>query len=94
MLGTSEEPGLARSIVRLGDELGLRTVAEGIEHDEQLAALRNFGCTLGQGYLFAAPMSETELSALLERSSVLPALSKRRSRLDRHGDDRPPVTHR
>ncbi len=71
LLGTSEEPGLTRSIVRLGHELGLRTVAEGIEHDEQLEALRDLGCSLGQGYLFAAPMSETELTALLERSSVL-----------------------
>jgi diguanylate cyclase (GGDEF)-like protein/PAS domain S-box-containing protein len=71
LLGTSEEPGLTRSIVRLGHELGLRTVAEGIEHDGQLEALRDLGCSLGQGYLFAAPMSETELSALLERSPVL-----------------------
>ena len=71
LLGTSEEPGLTRSIVRLGHELGLRTVAEGIEHDEQLESLRDLGCSLGQGYLFAAPMSEMELTALLERSSVL-----------------------
>ena len=62
LLGTTNEPGLARSIVRLGDELGLRTVAEGIERDEQLAALRQFGCTLGQGYLFAAPMSDAEIT--------------------------------
>ena len=40
--------------MRLGDELGLRTVAEGIEYDEQLAALQHLGCTLGQGYLFGA----------------------------------------
>ena len=70
LLGTTQEPGLARSIVRLGDELGLRTVAEGIEYDEQLAALQHLGCTLGQGYLFAAPMPEDEISAHLDRSAV------------------------
>jgi diguanylate cyclase (GGDEF)-like protein/PAS domain S-box-containing protein len=70
LLGTTQEPGLARSIVRLGDELGLRTVAEGIEYDEQLAALQHLGCTLGQGYLFAAPMHEDQISAHLVGSPV------------------------
>ena len=75
LLGTTNEPGLARSIVRLGDELGLRTVAEGIERDDQLAALRQFGCTLGQGFLFAAPMTEAELSAHLNGTAVLTPLT-------------------
>ena len=57
--------------MRIGDELGLRTVAEGIEYDEQLAALQHLGCTLGQGYLFAAPMHEDEISAHLEGPAVL-----------------------
>jgi diguanylate cyclase (GGDEF)-like protein len=71
LLGTTHEPGLARSIVRIGDELGLRTVAEGIEYDEQLAALQHLGCTLGQGYLFAAPMHEDEITAQLDGAAVL-----------------------
>ena len=68
---------MARSIVRIADELGLRTVAEGIEHDEQLAALRHLGCTLGQGYLFAAPMSPDAISAQLSgpcEPAVIPPL--------------------
>ena len=71
LLGTTNEPGLARSIVRLGDELGLRTVAEGIERDEQLAALRQFGCTLGQGFLFAAPMSDADIRTHLDGSATI-----------------------
>jgi diguanylate cyclase (GGDEF)-like protein len=71
LLGTTNEPGLARSIVRLGDELGLRTVAEGIERDEQLAALQQFGCRLGQGFLFAAPMSDSEIRAHLDGTAML-----------------------
>jgi EAL domain-containing protein (putative c-di-GMP-specific phosphodiesterase class I) len=39
----------------LAHELGLTTVAEGIETDRQLAWLINKGCTLGQGYLLARP---------------------------------------
>ena len=71
LLGTTNEPGLARSIVRLGDELGLRTVAEGIERDEQLAALRQFGCRLGQGFLFAAPMSDADIRTHLDGSATI-----------------------
>ena len=57
--------------MRLGDELGLRTVAEGIEHDEQLAALQQLGCTLGQGFLFAAPMSDDEIRTHLDGTATL-----------------------
>ena len=63
--------------MRLGDELGLRTVAEGIEYDEQLAALQHLGCTLGQGYLFAAPMREDEITAQLDGSAVARAGTSR-----------------
>lgn len=52
---------LARTIVALADTLQLRTVAEGIEDGEQHTALRALGCTLGQGFLFARPMTPAEL---------------------------------
>ncbi len=62
--------------MRLADELGLRTVAEGIERDEQLAALRHLGCTLGQGYLFAAPMTADDITTQLDGSATFaPALT-------------------
>ncbi|MDE0804216.1 MAG: EAL domain-containing protein, partial [Acidimicrobiales bacterium] len=37
----------------LGMQLGVDVIAEGIETDEQLAALRAMGCQLGQGYYFS-----------------------------------------
>ncbi|MGH2918765.1 MAG: putative bifunctional diguanylate cyclase/phosphodiesterase [Solirubrobacteraceae bacterium] len=43
------------AIVSLGHEMGLTVIAEHIERDDQLAALRRLGCPLGQGYLFAPP---------------------------------------
>jgi len=39
-------------------------VAEGIEHHEQLAQLRRLRCGMGQGYLFARPMSGEALRRL------------------------------
>jgi EAL domain-containing protein (putative c-di-GMP-specific phosphodiesterase class I)/CheY-like chemotaxis protein len=47
---------LVESIVALARRLGLRTVAEGIETEEQLEILLQLDCDMGQGYLFAKPM--------------------------------------
>lgn len=44
------------SIIDISKKLGLPTVAEGIETPEQMAALRELGCSIGQGYLFSKPV--------------------------------------
>jgi diguanylate cyclase (GGDEF)-like protein len=59
------DAALVRTIIALADSLGLRTVAEGIEDPEQLARLRDLGCALGQGYLFARPVAPEAATALL-----------------------------
>jgi EAL domain-containing protein (putative c-di-GMP-specific phosphodiesterase class I) len=71
-IGTeSDLTSLTRAIVGIGRDLGLETVAEGIEEAGQLAELRGMGCALGQGYLFARPLPPDELAALLGPGSVL-----------------------
>jgi diguanylate cyclase (GGDEF)-like protein len=57
---------IVRTVVALGDALGLRIVAEGVEHAAQAAALRGMGCAEAQGYLFARPMDAEALAASLE----------------------------
>lgn len=52
----AEVRAIARSIVRLGQELGLEVIAEGVETPLQLAALQELGCERFQGYLFARPL--------------------------------------
>jgi EAL domain-containing protein (putative c-di-GMP-specific phosphodiesterase class I) len=47
--------GLIATIIQLGRELELGTVAEGIESPEQLAQLRELGCDIGQGFLLGRP---------------------------------------
>lgn len=47
---------LLRSTIALGHALGLRVVAEGIEDDDTLQMLFNFGCDIGQGYLISRPV--------------------------------------
>ena len=53
---TPESAGLATAVVALGETLNLEVVAEGIEQSAQWATLRDLGCDLGQGFLFARPM--------------------------------------
>ncbi len=61
---TSDDDGpeLARAVVSLGETLGLDTVAEGIEFEEQVEALLALGCVAGQGFLFARAASLAQLS--------------------------------
>ena len=44
---------------------GCSVVAEGIESDAQLDALRRMGCDQGQGYLFAKPLEREAFEALI-----------------------------
>ena len=59
-------PALVRAITELARSLDLRTVAEGIEQPEQLAALRELGCDLAQGYLFARPADAARVAAMAD----------------------------
>ncbi|WP_245899304.1 putative bifunctional diguanylate cyclase/phosphodiesterase [Nonomuraea indica] len=59
---------LTRTIVRLGHDLGLIVVAEGIERPEQLELLREMGCTRGQGFLVARPMAARGVDSLMRTS--------------------------
>jgi len=61
----SDAWAFAHAIVALGQTLGLRIVAEGIEEPEQHVRLRALGCELGQGFLFATPLPADELRARL-----------------------------
>jgi EAL domain-containing protein (putative c-di-GMP-specific phosphodiesterase class I) len=64
-----DESALVRSIVKLGETLHLETVAEGIEQADQLAELRALGAGLGQGFLFARPLSPEDLSLFLAQDA-------------------------
>jgi len=58
-------PAVLTAVVELGQALGLRVIAEGIESRDQLARLRHIGCVLGQGYLFAHPLPGADARRLV-----------------------------
>jgi EAL domain-containing protein (putative c-di-GMP-specific phosphodiesterase class I) len=57
---------IVRTIVMLGNSLGLQVVAEGVEDVQQLAFLRELGCPFAQGFLFSQPVPHDAAAALLQ----------------------------
>ncbi|WP_072619364.1 two-component system response regulator [Spirulina major] len=56
---------IVQAIIALGHNLGIETIAEGIETAHQLAHLRALGCEYGQGYFFARPLPAAAAELLL-----------------------------
>lgn len=75
----TQNPAVVRAIIDLGRSLDLQTVAEGIEHAEQLTRFRDLHCNYGQGYLFARPAPHGDIEALLAQrrhGAPLPAATE------------------
>ncbi|GLQ88382.1 putative bifunctional diguanylate cyclase/phosphodiesterase [Dyella flagellata] len=51
---------LLESMVSMAQSLGLTVIVEGVEHDGELAVLREMGCPFVQGYLLGAPRPEID----------------------------------
>lgn len=58
------EKHIARAIIELAHNMDVIVTAEGIETEEQYEILFNFGCDLGQGYLFSKPVPAEEVEKL------------------------------
>lgn len=58
---------ICRAVLALADSMGLTVLAEGVETEVQLQALRGYGCTLAQGFLFGPPMSTDAITGLLQQ---------------------------
>jgi len=71
----TEDPNdaeIIRAIVAMAISLGLEVIAEGVEHEEQLALIVQQGCHLYQGYLFSKPLPLPDFRALLEHARQRP----------------------
>jgi diguanylate cyclase (GGDEF)-like protein len=71
---SSEDGAFAETIVQLGKNLHLQTIAEGIEHAPQLEVLRALGCQLGQGFYFTKGLQASEIDDLFLRNSQVESL--------------------
>ncbi|MHB1718172.1 MAG: putative bifunctional diguanylate cyclase/phosphodiesterase, partial [Acidimicrobiales bacterium] len=62
---SAQSAALVHAMVQLGDALGLETLAEGIEDEAQLQALRGEACRSGQGFWFSRPLRADDAEAFL-----------------------------
>ncbi|MCR2237242.1 EAL domain-containing protein, partial [Salmonella enterica] len=63
------------TVIALANQLGLTIVAEGVESDADLAALRQLGCSQVQGFLISQALPSDEFTRLLDEEA--PQLDER-----------------
>lgn len=66
MIVDKDKRAIVQTVLSLARALGMKTTAEGIETQEISDVLRRLGCSVGQGYLFARPMTAEMAYAFLE----------------------------
>jgi len=69
LLSEKEASAVVKAITDLAAALDMETTAEGVEQAEQVEALRAFGCTNVQGYLFSRPVPAGEVLPMLEAAA-------------------------
>jgi EAL domain-containing protein (putative c-di-GMP-specific phosphodiesterase class I) len=69
---------IVRTITTLAHTLGMTIVAEGVETEAQLAALRDLSCDFAQGFLLAHPAPSSEVHELLTSTRVTNTRAPRR----------------
>ncbi|WP_431633985.1 putative bifunctional diguanylate cyclase/phosphodiesterase [Dyella sp. KULCS107] len=72
MLESGQDTAVIRAVLDMAKAFSLETIAEGVETNEQCSALRQVGCTEGQGYLFARPLPAAEFA---ETFGILPPIT-------------------
>ena len=65
-----ESRAVVKAVIRLGHDLGLRVVAEGVEDEDQLRWLQDWGCDAAQGFLLGRPMPVHHLDDFLDQARM------------------------
>ena len=76
-VSTKKSKTILESLMRMSEELGIKTVAEGIETHEQLTYLNEINCDMIQGYIFSLPLEALEFELWLDSlENRKPSVSK------------------
>jgi EAL domain-containing protein (putative c-di-GMP-specific phosphodiesterase class I) len=72
MLRSREDMAIVQQLVGLARSLDITTVAEGIDSQEQVDALRSLSCDFGQGYYYSVPQPVEAIDRMIQRGRVVP----------------------
>ncbi|MET0050004.1 MAG: GGDEF domain-containing phosphodiesterase, partial [Candidatus Thiodiazotropha sp.] len=63
-----DDRSIIRTVIRMGQSLGLRILAEGVENERQHQFVRDLGCDEAQGYFYSKPREAEKITVLLEQA--------------------------
>jgi diguanylate cyclase (GGDEF)-like protein len=69
---TPRNAAIVKATLGLAHELSITVLAEGVETKKQLELLKGWGCGEAQGFYFAKPLAEKQVTAMLRSSRILP----------------------
>lgn len=70
MESSADDTAIVHGVIRLGHDLGLSVVAEGVENAEQLSLLKEGGCDIVQGFFFSPPVPVENMEAMLAKGDA------------------------
>jgi len=85
LLTDHNDAAIVKTIITLGNSLGLEVIAEGVETEAQLAFLAEHGCREYQGYLFSKPVPLAAFEGLLKTLNA--AQPSEKSCQQKHGEE-------
>jgi diguanylate cyclase (GGDEF)-like protein/PAS domain S-box-containing protein len=68
---SAEDRHMAKAIITIAHNLGLKVVAEGVENEDQLSILQRYKCEMLQGYLYSKPLNAVKFERLLKGNHEL-----------------------
>tara|TARA_R110002153_G_scaffold273378_1_gene444157 strand:+ start:24137 stop:28714 length:4578 start_codon:yes stop_codon:yes gene_type:complete len=76
---SAEDRHMTQAIITIAHNLGLKVVAEGVEHENQLSILRRYKCEMLQGYLYSKPLNAAKFERLLKENHQLQKVMQKSS---------------
>jgi diguanylate cyclase (GGDEF)-like protein/PAS domain S-box-containing protein len=76
---SAEDRHMAKAIITIAHNLGLKVVAEGVEHENQLSILQRYECEMLQGYLYSKPLNAVRFERLLNENKELQKVMQKSS---------------
>ena len=65
-----DDQEITRAIIAMGQSLSLNTLAEGVESQEQVDILKEYGCDYIQGFFYSKPLPSTQMTEYLRDRSL------------------------